>query len=272
MRLLKGATRDLGSIAAVVVLMLLVGLLPPDTSLREVEARGVLRACLPTTYPPLVTGDPERPGIDVELLEAVAERMGVRLLLSPVDAMGRDFNPRNWNVTRAKCELLAGGVVDSPLTRSFLDIGPPYAEAGWALLAPAPLEGIEGRTLGALTLVSGLDRIGLSGYLRARDVTVRISRTAEELTDGIASGALDGGITEGLLARWLAAREEWWVSALPDELGRYRLALGLWKGDLTLKREIVAAFREIEADGTLAAILDRYGATPIGGGAALPAL
>jgi polar amino acid transport system substrate-binding protein/cystine transport system substrate-binding protein/membrane-bound lytic murein transglycosylase F len=75
-----------------------------------------------------------------------------------------------------------------------------------------------------------------------------------------------------MLAGGLAADNDWWVAALPDDLARYNLVFGLWKGDLTLKREIVRAFRKIEADGTLAAVLDRYGAAPIGSLQSRPAL
>ena len=39
-----------------------VYLLPPDTSLGEVRKAGVLRACMPPNYPPLVTGDPRCAG------------------------------------------------------------------------------------------------------------------------------------------------------------------------------------------------------------------
>lgn len=260
---LQALARDLGGLAVVVALLLLVTLLPPDTSLGEVEGKGVLRACVPPSYPPLVTGDPDRPGIDVEILQAVAERLGVRLALAPVEAMGRDFNPRNWAVTRARCEVLAGGVVDSTLTRSFLDTGPPYARTGWAILAPAPLDGIEGRTVGALALVSGLDRIGLSSYLRRHDVTVRIERSGAALVEGIASGALDAGVTEAMLAGSLASSRGWWVALLSEDLAVHGLTLGLWKGDLTLKRALVAAVRDMESDGTLDAILDRYGVAPM---------
>lgn len=272
MHSLRRLARDLGGIVVVLGLMLLINFLPPDTSLSEVEANDAIRACVPTIYPPLVTGDPDRPGIDIEILRAVADHLGVDLLLSSSDAMGKDFNPRNWAINRAKCQVLAGGVVDSALTRSFLDTGPPYAETGWAIVAPAPLGEIDGLTLGALVVISGLDRIGLSSYFQRHDVTPRIMRNAQSLVDGIASGELDGGVTELLLAGGLAAENDWWVAALPNELSRYKLVFGLWKGDLTLKREIVEAFRLLEANGTLATILGRYGVTPVNESGTLRAL
>ena len=77
-------------------------------------------------------------------------------------------------------------------------------------------------------------------------------------------GAFGGGITESMLAGGVAADNGWWVEPMPEELARYNLVFGLWKGDLTLKREVDRAFRQLEAEGTLAAILARYGAVPIG--------
>ncbi len=251
--------RGFGGLAVVVALMMAVTFLPPDTSLDEVRAKRALSACVPTYYPPLVTGDPERPGIDIEILRGVADHIGVDLLLSRSDAMGRDFNPRNWAINRARCQVLAGGVVDTALTRSFLDTGPPYVETGWALISPGPPGEIAGEDIGALTLVSGLDRIGLSSYLRSKDVAVRVLRNETAFVENIASGAVDGGVTEALLAAWLATKNDWQVSWLPDGLARPRLVLGLWKGDVTLKREVVAAFRKMEKDGALADILGRYG-------------
>ena len=134
------------------------------------------------------------------------------------------------------------------------------------------MDAVDGHTLGALTIISGLDRIGLASYLRRHNVTVRVVRNAQELVNGIAGGELDGGVTEGLLAGRLASENGWWVAFLPEELARYQLVFGLWKGDLTLKRKIVQAFHQIESDGTLAAILERYGATTMGQGGSVPTL
>ena len=44
-------------------------------------------------------------------MRAVAREMGVELAITTNQAMGQDFNPRNWRVTRAQCQTLAGGVV-----------------------------------------------------------------------------------------------------------------------------------------------------------------
>ena len=205
---LRRLAGDIGGLLLVIGLMLLVTFLPPDTSLREVEANDAIRACIPRDYPPLVTGDPHRPGIDVELLEAIRDHIGVRLLLNPVDAMGRDFNPRNWGISRANCHLLAGGVVDSALTRSFLDTSPALCRNRLGRhRAQRRLRDIGGLRLGALTLVSGLDRIELSSYLRRRNVTVRVMRNADLLVDGISKRRSRRRHNGGTPGQWAGGRD-----------------------------------------------------------------
>jgi polar amino acid transport system substrate-binding protein/cystine transport system substrate-binding protein/membrane-bound lytic murein transglycosylase F len=242
-----------------------VYLLPPDTSLGEVRRGGVLRACVPFRYPPLVTEDPAVPGIDIEILRALAQNLGLRLDLSRNDAMGRDFNPRSWHVTRAQCEVLAGGIVASPVTKSFLETSPSYAETGWAVITPKPPDaaattpaGLPGRRAAVLAGFSGLDRTGLSRYLREHGIEFGVVPGAAELVQALRDGRFDFAMTERLLAEQVAAREGWSVAWAPPELPRYPVVLGLWKGDLTLKRAIVGGLDKLERDGEMTAIVARY--------------
>src|SRR5215468_11015994 len=165
-----------------------VYLLPADTSLSEVRRAGLLRACMPPVYPPLVTGNARVPGIDVELLQALADKLALKFVISPNPVMGQDFNPRNWRVTRAQCEVLAGGVVASPVTRSFLETSPSYAQTGWGILAPQQIGELRGRRAGVYIGISGLDRIALSRFLRGNDVEVTIAASATELASGLRQG------------------------------------------------------------------------------------
>jgi ABC-type amino acid transport substrate-binding protein len=240
-----------------------VYLLPPDTSLSEVRKAGVLRACMPPDYPPLVTSDRDAPGIDVELLQALAKGLGVRLVVTSNPAMGQDFNPRNWHVTRAQCEVLGGGVVVSPTTKSFLETSPSYAQTGWALLTPEPVAPqlpaeLQGRRVGVLTGISGLDRLALSRHLRERNAQVTIVSSSAELVQGLRNGRFDVAITEWLLAGQLAAREGFGVTWAAADLPRYPVALGLWKGDLTLKRAIADGMEELRRNGEMTRIIKRY--------------
>lgn len=250
--------RDVVSFLGVFGLLGAVYLLPPDTSLREVRAAGTLRVCLPPSYPPLVTGDPAAPGIDVELLQAIARKLGVNLVTVVNPVMGRDFNPRAWRITRAQCEVLAGGVIGSATTRSFLETTQGYATTGWAWISPHPTVALEGRRIGVLVGLSGLDRVALAAWLRATKAQVTVALDATELVQGLKDGRFDAGITERLLAAQLAIPLGWTLGEMPAELGHYPVVLGLWKGDLTLKRAIVAEIGRMQRSGELATIMARY--------------
>ena len=243
--------------------------LPPDASLSEARSAGLLRACMPPLYPPLVTGDRAAPGIDVELLTAVARDLGLELATTSNQAMGQDFNPRNWRVTRAQCQVLAGGVVSSQTTRSFLDVTPSHALTGWMLILPKPLANWNGKRIGVYTGVSGLDRLALSRLLRARQATPAITQTADDLARGLREGRFEAAITERLLAEKIADANGWKTEWAPAELPRLELVFGLWKGDLTLKRAIVASLGRLDASGETARIIARYapGAAARRGGA-----
>ena len=252
-----GLRRDLVGAIPILALLAAVYLLPPDTSLSQARAAGALRACMPTIHPPFVTADAAAPGIDVEILRALTRELGLSLVPVEEPAMGRDFNPRSWHLTRAACELVAGGLAASPMTRSFLETSPPYAQTGWAVLAPMPGLELRGRKVGVLAPATGLDRKATATYLRAQATQNVIVADPDALVAGLREGRFEAAVTEKLLADQIAAREHWTADWLAD-LPRYPLAFGLWKGDLTLKRAIADGLDRLERDGTTATILMRY--------------
>jgi polar amino acid transport system substrate-binding protein/cystine transport system substrate-binding protein/membrane-bound lytic murein transglycosylase F len=253
-----GLIRDALGALPVLGLLAAVYLLPPDTSLSEARRAGVLHVCMPPEAPPFVTGDAKAPGIDVEIMQALTRDLGLMLAGVPEPAMGRDFNPRGWHVTRAACEVLAGGLVASPMTRSFLETSPPYAQTGWALVAPQPLADLHGRKLGIFAPPSGLDRTALASRLRAEEAQAIILPNAAALVAGLREGRFEAGVTEKLLADQIAAREGLVADWLPGDLPRYPVAFGLWKGDLTLKRTLAGDLERLTRDGTLAGIVSKY--------------
>jgi hypothetical protein len=85
-----------------------------------------------------------------------------------------------------------------------------------------------------------------------------ITPDVAEFVEGLRAGRFEIGITEWLLAGQLAADNGWSVAWMPAELPRYPVALGLWKGDLTLKRAIADGLEKLRRDGEVARIIARY--------------
>lgn len=261
-----GRPRWVGDVIALVGIAALFGiiyLLPPDTSLAEMTLSGTLRVCAPALYAPLVTGQQSAPGFDIDYAQAIAERLNVRLVINTNPAMGHDFNPRNWNLTRAQCQMIAGGVVVSDLTRSFLDTTPPHLSTGWALVAKAIPDDLRDKKIGFFAGLVGLDRIALSRFLQVQKARVEIMPSIDAITEALRSGRIDGGVSEALLARQAAYTAGAEVAWLPERLGRYPVAFGLWKGDLTLKRRLEAVIDDLERSGRTREIAQRYHMAPI---------
>lgn len=251
------------NIAIVAALLAAASYLPPDTSLQDRQRDGVLKVCVPPSYPPLITGDPSRPGFDAEMVDAIAKQLGLKLALNVLPSIGQDFNPRNWFLTRAQCDIVAGGVADTAQTRSFLQTIPTAAETGWVGISANGEMPATGSIVAVLPGTAGLDRLALSGWLRKQGLRAQLMPSADAFGRALQEGTVAAGITERFVAANIGlnpnALRTFWLSdpAFP----RYRMALGLWKGDQTLKRAVLAALGALEASGILDALAVRYGLT-----------
>jgi len=253
------------NLGVVVGLLTALSFLPPDTSLVDRQRAGVLKLCVPTSYPPLVTGNPAEPGFDVDLVTSIAGELGLRATINILPSIGSDFNPRNWSLTRGQCDVVAGGVADTRQTRSFLETVATPAETGWVGISRSGSLPEAGGSVVVLPGTSGLDRLQLSSWLRQRGLRTVPARNAQQFAEALATGRADAGITERFVATSLSLGSQLTMFWLPEaDFPHYRMALGLWKGDQTLRRAIVSGLQSLADSGGVEALETRYQlATPI---------
>lgn len=256
-----GRWRTVGlNLAGAALLLFALTFLPPDNSLAEVQASGVLRVCVPESMPPLVTDDPERPGYDLELLDLIARDLGVRLAINRNAAIGADFNPRNWRLTRSQCQVIAGGVVDNESARGFLELLPTGLQTGWAAIGGDDMLSQVGGTAAVFPGPIGLDRLALSRYLRSKKFRILTIPSAAQLLDALDDGTADIAISDRQTLAAINSENAriHWVSE--KELGVFDLAFGLWKGDATLLRAMRDSHRKLRSSGLADSLSTRYGA------------
>lgn len=255
----RGLKSDLIALGVMVALLGGASMLQPDTSLQLVERSGVLRVCVPQSFPPLVNDNRTNPGFDISILEEIAKRSNLRLSTNVSATMGRDFNPANWRITRAQCEVVAGGVVTSVMTRSFLETIDTGIENGWAMISKgaAPARGAK---IGVYPGFAGLDRLKLSTYLRDSGFQIALASSPEAIVQGLKAGQYDAAVASSLDAlQVVSASPGYSTNWLPESLGRFAFGVGLWKGDVTLKRRVLSAWRAMQQDGFVAQQRARYG-------------
>ena len=221
------------NLTCILGLLALASLVPPDGSLAAVRDRGVLRVCTPMQG--LVEAEAAR-------LDAFAAAIPARLALAPLASIGADANPRNWRITRAQCDVIAGGLADTAATRSFLTVVPIGVETGWAVW-PGPLAAC--RRVVVWPGASGLSRVALSGFLRAQGVPAGL---AADLPAALAQAGAGQGICAVAplpdMARHLPPDAAPRLLSLPGAAA-VSLGFGFWKGDATLARRMRASMRDL---------------------------
>ncbi|MDB5623623.1 MAG: ABC-type amino acid transport/signal transduction system, periplasmic component/domain, partial [Devosia sp.] len=152
-------------------------------------------------------------------------------------------------------------LTDTVQTRGFLQTSPTGAATGWVSIASPARLPAQGGAAAILPGSSGLDRLALSTWLRAQGVRPVLVQGPDDLIRALADGRAEIGITERFVAAALAnlppGTSLAWLSE--QDLPRYQMALGLWKGDQTLMRAVQAEMGHLQRSGALENLRERYG-------------
>lgn len=239
----------------------------PD-SWRRIHERGELVVSMDPANLPYSSARGERPGLDVELARALANRLHLKLRLDWIDihretAIGE--------LIQGRCDLALGEAVeadavedDEPLAGKIL-YSRPYYRSGYVLVrrkdgpriaSLVELKGDRSQRLGTEAGSVADYRLRQRGYLR------RLYRNQLAALKATADGDIDFA--------YLWANAGWALHVTPDlaaklEIGpgadpadRWDIAVALRRGDAELKRRVDAALTTLVDDGTVARLLTRY--------------
>ncbi|NKX92446.1 transporter substrate-binding domain-containing protein [Sanguibacter hominis ATCC BAA-789] len=231
----------------------------PVAALKE---SGVLKVGTEGTYAPFTFHDPtsgELTGYDVEVITAVAEKLGVK----------PEFSETKWDSIFAGLEAKRYDVVANEVTinderAAKYDLSDPYSVSVPVVIVPADdteltdLAGFEGRTAaqtatsnwGALARDNGAKVEPIDGFTEAV-TAVRDGRVDFTVNDNLA--ALEYLTSTGDTSVKIAFE-------IPEEKVVQAFAL---RKDSGLVAEINKALGELAADGTLASIGEKYFGTDI---------
>ncbi|WP_324715429.1 transporter substrate-binding domain-containing protein [Carboxydochorda subterranea] len=218
--------------------------LPPDTSLDRVQRSGTLTVCHPASLPPYVTYHPDEAradGLEAERVMGIARALGVRVQWNPQVNWYVTRDPTAWGVRKGSCDVLAGGIAATDASRGLLVLSKPYLRVSWAMIARrAPREGDR---VALWVPYLGLDRVRMRAteLLTARGFQPYFPGSAEQAARALAGHEVVALLTDEPTARWVAQQLAGHVPlfvAPEPALGTFQLALGFWKGDVTLERAV----------------------------------
>ena len=197
------------------------------------------------------TGDFE--GIDIEVAGAIAKKLGLEL---QVDDM--DFDAALLAAQNGKSDMVMAGVTVTDERLKVMDFSDTYAEGIQSIIVPegsdiATADDLSGKAIGT--------QRGTTGYLYCTDDFGEENVIAYD--DGLtAVQALNNGQVDAVVIDNAPAQE--FVAANPGlkildtAYAQEDYAIGVAKGNTQLLDAINGALEELQSDGTLQAIVDKY--------------
>jgi ABC-type amino acid transport substrate-binding protein len=246
------AAARLAAAAAALVLVLPLQARP----LAEVQSRGEISLCANPDALPYASDKPQTPGFQVELGQALAARLGVKLQVQ-------------WIIPRLRaglvdCDLLLDTIVDPATQRGPIRLSQPYQKSGVAMALRTGLAGQGFDDLAPSSRVGVLVNSLASRSLNQRGLhTVPYAFEADIVAD-LAKGQLDAGaVSPASIAYYIHQHPEAglrYTHAYDSEPElRWNLAVGLRRSDDALVEAVNAALAQLAADGSLQQIYGRYG-------------
>ena len=231
---------------------------PAESGLTTVEA-GKLHMSTNAAFPPyeMVKDDGTFEGIDVEVAGAIAQKLGLELV---VDDMG--FDAALLAAQNGQSDIVMAGVSVTPDRQEVMDFSDSYATGIQVVIvkegSDVTMDNLGEKMIGCQKATTGYlypsDTPENGGYGEDHVIAYETGALAVE---ALKNGQVDCVIIDNEPAKaYVAANEGLTILETPWVEEDY--AIGMKKGNTALLEAVNAAMTELKADGTFQAIVDRY--------------
>ena len=216
---------------------------------------GKLTMSTNAAFPPyeMTADDGSFEGIDIEVAAAIADKLGLEL---QVDDM--DFDAALLAAQNGKSDMVMAGVTVTDERQKVMDFSDTYAEGIQSVIVPedsdiASVDDLAGKTIGT--------QRGTTGYIYCTDDFGEDSVVAYDngltAVQALNNGQVDAVVIDNAPAKEFVAANTG-LKILDTAYAQEDYAIGVAKGNTALLDAINGALKELQADGTLQAIVDKY--------------
>lgn len=216
---------------------------------------GVLTMSTNAAFPPyeMTADDGSFEGIDIEVAQAIADKLGLTL---QVDDM--DFDAALLAVQNGKSDMVMAGVTVTEERQKVMDFTDSYATGIQSIIVPedsdiASIDDLAGKTIGT--------QRGTTGYLYCVDEfgddAVIAYDNGLTAVQALNNGQVDCVVIDNAPAQEFVAANQG-LKILETPYAEENYAIGVAKGNTALLDAINGALAELQADGTLQSIVDKY--------------
>ena len=216
---------------------------------------GKLTMSTNAAFPPyeMTADDGSFEGIDIEVAAAIADKLGLEL---QVDDM--DFDAALLAAQNGKSDMVMAGVTVTDERQKVIDFSDTYAEGIQSVIVPedsdiASVDDLAGKTIGT--------QRGTTGYIYCTDDFGEDSVVAYDngltAVQALNNGQVDAVVIDNAPAKEFVAANTG-LKILDTAYAQEDYAIGVAKGNTALLDAINGALEELQADGTLQSIVDKY--------------
>ena len=205
-------------------------------------------------FPPyeMTTDDGGFAGIDIEIAEAIAKKLGLELVIDDMD-----FNAALLAVQQGKSDMVMAGVTVDPDRQKVMDFSNSYA-TGVQVIIVKEDSNVTADTLGDFmigTQKGTTSDIYCSDDFGAEHVTTYDSSITA--VQALINGQVDCVVVDNAPAQELVKANPG-LRILETEYITENYAIGFAKGNTELVEAVNKALAELTADGTIQKIIDKY--------------
>ena len=222
-------------------------------SLEAVQKKGVLTVATSPDFPPFESLDGDRiVGIEVDILEKIAETLGVEIKFEQMD-----FDSVLPGVQAGKFDVGMSGITVTAEREKNADFTDPYFMAAQAIVVMEDSDitckaDLEGKSVSVQTGTTAESYFMENGY------DVQAFQANNDAASALTSGKVDAWVVDNEVAVALAAELDGAV-VLDEAMTSEPYAFAFAKGSDTLVAAFNDALKALIDDGTVEAIFEEYG-------------
>ena len=216
---------------------------------------GKLTMSTNAAFPPyeMTADDGSFEGIDIDVAAAIADKLGLELQIDDMD-----FDAALLATQNGKSDMVMAGVTVTDERQKVMDFSDTYAEGIQSIIVPedsdiASVDDLAGKTIGT--------QRGTTGYIYCTDDFGEDSVVAYDngltAVQALNNGQVDAVVIDNAPAKEFVAANTG-LKILDTAYAQEDYAIGVAKGNTALLNAINGALEELQADGTLQSIVDKY--------------
>lgn len=228
-----------------------------DASLQKVLDKKQLILGFDASFPPMGFTDEngDYVGFDLDVAKEVASRLGVELLLQPIDWSAKDLELNSGNI-----DCIWNGMTVTDERKAGMSLSIPYLNNAQVLcvLKDSPIKTIAdmaGKTLALQSGSSAAEAVAANADLLAslKTAPVEYSDNALALLD-LENSGVDAVALDVIVANYYIAKKGANYRVLDEQLAPEQYAIGFRKDDIALTDAVNKTLIEMSKDGKLAEI------------------